>query len=117
MARLHWNYNDGPPDEMYKMFVRTMPGIRAATLAAAEEIGTEAKAKLAVHHANNADDPRPDSYIEVESGDIVDAFVKLVDPDEGALQIAYFNGILGEYAFGGQSKPRSRLSKIRGGRK
>lgn len=90
MARLVWRYPETEKDdELYEILVR-FPKVGLKTAAEASKIYAKASAIHAVHHANNADDPRADSRIEMERGTRgVDAFVKLVDPDEGAFQIEH----------------------------
>lgn len=90
MAKMHWKYEPRPKnDQLYRILVR-FPGVGRATKREANKMATVSRAVLAGHHANNAKDPRPDSYIEVEQGSRgVDTFVKLVDPDEAAFQIEH----------------------------
>lgn len=90
MARLTWYYPEtGVDDELYRILVR-FPKVGRRTAAEAGKIYAKASAIHAVHHAHNIDDPRADSRIEMERGTRgVDAFVKLVDPDNAALQIEH----------------------------
>lgn len=94
MAKLKWNYPRQEPDKLYKRIVRES-SIGEVTNAKAEQIGATARGLLADHHANNAKSKRPRSYIRVQRGSLeVDAFVNLVDPDEGAFQIEMATGVL-----------------------
>lgn len=90
MAKLIWYYPETKKDdELYRLLVR-FPKVGRRTAAEASKIYAKASAIHAVHHANNIDDPRADSRIEMERGNRgVDAFVKLVDPDNAAFQIEH----------------------------
>lgn len=90
MARLVWHYPETKKDDkLYELLVR-FPKVGLKTASEASKIYAKASAIHAVHHAHNADDPRADSRIEMERGDRgVDAFVKLVDPDNAAFQIEH----------------------------
>lgn len=90
MAKLVWYYPEKKKDDgLYRLLVR-FPKVGLRTAEEASKIYAKASAIHAVHHAHNIKDPRPDSRIEMERGDLgVDAFVKLVDPDNAALQIEH----------------------------
>ena len=101
MPHLEWYYKPAPKrDPLYQLLVRTTD-VPEHTLLWAQRIAAIASTRLAAHHKNNVDDPRPDSSISVSRGS-VDAFVNLDDPDGGALPIAWFLGIFSPYAFGGK---------------
>lgn len=117
MARVEWHYKD---KQLNEILVRRN-GVRAATMFQANLIGAIAHTRLAPHHQNNIDDPRPDSSVNVSRG-TVDAFVNLDDPDGGAAAIAKFLGIFSPYAFNGTGarppgKKKKRLRKGYGRKK
>lgn len=98
MSRIKWY---GNKSETYRRIVR-QPGIKAANVAHADEIGIKADMLLAPHHANNDKRRRPGerrSYIEIESGN-VDAYVTLVDPGGAAMAISKNLDILYGAAYG-----------------
>lgn len=68
------------PDGLYEIVVRE-PGVRPAIRAEADKVGAKASAVLAANRDTGA------SRIEVNSGDVVDAFVELVD--KGAMSIEF----------------------------
>lgn len=112
MADFKWYYPERQNDDpLYEVMVRRIPGISAAVNRQAGIIAAESETRLALHKAKNAADPRPGSSISQERGRVVDSFVHLDDPDGGALQIAYFNGIFSRYAFGGKRGRRRRSRK------
>lgn len=111
MARIEWYYDD---ETLNEILVRR-PGIRAETMFHANLIGAIAHVRLAAHHQNNIDDPRPDSSVSVSRG-TVDAFVSLDDPDGGAMAIAKFLGIFSPYAFNGTgARPPEKKKRLRKG--
>lgn len=111
MARIEWYYDD---ETLNEILVRR-PGIRAETMFHANLIGAIAHVRLAAHHQNNIDDPRPDSSVSVSRG-TVDAFVSLDDPDGGAMAIAKLLGIFSPYAFNGTgARPPEKRKKLRKG--
>lgn len=107
----------GDEDTTNRILVRST-GVKFETLLIANWIGAIAHTRLAAHHANNIDDPRPDSSISVSRG-TVDAFVNLDDPDGGAMAIAKLLGIFSPYGFDGTgARPKSskkRKKKLRKG--
>lgn len=90
MAKLIWYFPETKKDdELYRLLVR-FPKVGRRSATEASKIYSKASAIHAAHHAHNIKDPRADSRIEMERGDRgVDAFVKLVDPDDAALQIEH----------------------------
>lgn len=122
MAHLEWYYDE---ESLNRVLVRST-SIPRETLMVANLIGAVGATRLAAHHANNADDPRPDSKVSVSRGS-VDAFVNLDDADGGATPIAKFLGIFSPYAFNGtgakpkvsvdSKKPKKRLRKGYGKKK
>lgn len=110
MAHLEWWYDDKP---LNRILVRSTD-VPQETLLAANWIAALGAVKLAAHHANNAHDPRPDSYVDVSRGD-VDAFANLNDPDGGAMPIAKFLGIFSPYGFDGSGAlpPEERKRRLR----
>lgn len=108
MAKLTW---DGNRRRTNQKVVR-QPGIRAATHAEALMQRGRAEAKLAPHHANNAADPRPDSYFTTSQG-TVDAFVNFHDPDGGALPIALFLDVFGDAAFPNHAEGLTKAGRRR----
>lgn len=122
MAHLEWHYDE---EWLNRVLVRST-SIPSETLAVANQIAAIGAVRLAAHHANNVDDPRPDSSVSVSRG-AVDAFANLDDPDGGATPIAKFLGIFAPYGFngtgakpkdsGGSKKPKKRLRKGYGRKK
>ncbi|UBI10049.1 hypothetical protein LA324_05420 [Corynebacterium coyleae] len=116
MAHLTWWYDE---EALNRVLVRES-SIPKETLLIANWIAAIGAVRLAAHHANNVDDPRPDSSVSVSRG-AVDAFANLDDPDGGATPIAKFLGIFSPYGFDGtgakpkesegSKKPRKRLRK------
>lgn len=95
MAKFKWHYRKRKPDPLYRAIVRSQRGVGQATLAVAEQLKLNAEAVLAPHHARNAGDTRPKSYITAEAGSLgVDAFTTLNSPDGAALQIEWETGAL-----------------------
>lgn len=79
MAAIKWHYED---EQFNRILVRTTD-VPVETLGEATKIASIATSRLAAHHANNQDDPRPDSSISITRGD-VDAFVNLDADSEAA---------------------------------
>ncbi|MDU3079016.1 MAG: hypothetical protein E7B29_22450 [Mixta calida] len=76
--------------------------VREDTYAAAQMLLAVFEARLAPHHANNAHNPGPHSYMDVTRGK-VDAFVNLNDADGGAAGIGYKLGIFEPWAWEGSA--------------
>lgn len=101
MPTLKWYYDE---EGLNRVLVRHS-SVDEETLQAANLIAAIASVRLAVHHANNAKDPRPDSSVGVSRGR-VDAFVNLDDPDGGAVPIALSLGLFAPFAFFGAGGPQ-----------
>ena len=86
MGRFEWvgRAKRREPDGLYEIIVRK-PGVKAATKAGAEVTGAKAEANLAMHRYEGQ------AKIEVTQGNVVDAFVNLVDPN--ALSIEFGHNI------------------------
>lgn len=86
MGRFEWvgRAKRRKPDGLYEIIVRK-PGVKAATKAGAEVTGAKAEANLAMHRYEGQ------AKIEVTQGNVVDAFVNLVDPN--ALSIEFGHNI------------------------
>lgn len=72
------------PDGLYEIVVRE-PGVKPAIRAHADSVGAKASAVLAANRDTGA------SYIEVNSGDVVDAFVELVDPAAMSIEFGHIH--------------------------
>lgn len=107
MAHLEWYYDE---ETTNRIVVRSST-VNQDTLFTANLIAAIAYSRLAVHHANNYDDPRADSSVSVTAGK-VDAFANLDDPDGGALPIALSLGLFAPFAFSGAIGPE-RLARTR----
>lgn len=102
MPHLEWYYSD---KVTHQIIVRNST-VNQDTMLMANWIASIGATRLIVHHAHNADDPRPDSSVSVSRGD-VDAFANLNDPDGGATPIAKQLGIFAPYAFSGAKGPQA----------
>ena len=112
MAHLEWYYEPRPKDDrLYEIIVRPpVSSVRDETFMAANMIGAVAASRLAPHSANNAADPRDDSYVDVTRG-AVDAFVNVnADSEAAAASISKQLGLLAPYHRQGAIK-RSKKGK------
>lgn len=100
MPHLEWYYDE----EKTNRIVVNSSTVNQDTLFTANLIAAVAHSRLAVHHANNLKDPRPDSSVSVTAGK-VDAFANLDDPDGGAVPIALSLGLFAPFAFSGAAGP------------
>ena len=114
MAHLEWYYKPAPKDDpLYEIIVRPpVSSVRNETFMAANLIGVVAASRLAPHSANNADDPRSDSYVDVTRGS-VDAFVNVnADSEAAAASISKQLGLLSPYHAQGEIKrPQKKNNK------
>lgn len=102
MAHLEWYYDE---ETLNKIIVnKPVSKMRDETFMTANLIGVVASTRLAPHHANNVDDPRSDSSVDVTRGS-VDAFVNVnADSEAAAASISKQLGLLAPYHRQGEIK-------------
>lgn len=106
MAHLEWYYDE---ETLNRILVnRPVSSVRDETFMTANMIGAVAATRLAPHSANNAADPRADSYVDVTRG-AVDAFVNVnADSEVAAASISKQLGLLAPYQRQGAIKRPKR---------